>query len=36
VQLWPPALLTEPKVHVLKRKVVREDARAKPSGDYMF
>ena len=36
VQLWPPALLTEPKVRVLKRKVVREDARAKPSGDYMF
>ena len=36
VQLWPPALLTEPKVRVLKRKTVREDARAKPSGDYMF
>ena len=36
VQLWPPALLTEPKVRVLKRKTVREDARAKPSGDYML
>ena len=36
VQLWPPALLTEPKVCVLKRKTVREDARAKPSDDYIF
>ena len=36
LQLWPPAMLTEPKIHVLKRKPVRESPHAKSSDDYMF
>ena len=36
LQLWPPAMLTEPKIHVLKRRPVRESPHAKSSDDYMF